>query len=77
MKKFSIASLAVAALAASVAIMPSANALDEVTIYGGFGGDQAKGFQAELDAFGAANGIKVTYTTLASYDTDIRVKVKA
>ena len=77
MKKFSIASLAVAALAASVAIMPSANALDEVTIFGGFGGDQAKGFQAELDAFGAANGIKVTYTTLASYDTDIRVKVKA
>jgi len=77
MKKFSIASIAVAALAATVAIMPSANAVDEVTIFGGFGGDQAKGFQAELDAFGAANGIKVTYTTLASYDTDIRVKVKA
>ena len=77
MKKFSIASIAVAALAASVAIMPSANAVDEVTIFGGFGGDQAKGFQDELDAFGAANGIKVTYTTLASYDTDIRVKVKA
>ena len=63
MKKFSIASIAVAALAATVAIMPSANAVDEVTIFGGFGGDQAKGFQAELDAFGAANGIKVTYTT--------------
>jgi alpha-glucoside transport system substrate-binding protein len=77
MKKFSIASIAVAALAATVAIMPSANAVDEVTIFGGFGGDQAKGFQAELDAFGAANGIKVTYTTLAAYDTDIRVKVKA
>jgi len=80
MKKFSIASIAsiaVAALAATVTIMPSANAVDEVTIFGGFGGDQAKGFQAELDAFGAANGIKVTFTTLASYDTDIRVKVKA
>jgi alpha-glucoside transport system substrate-binding protein len=77
MKKFSIASIAVAALAATFAIMPSANAVDEVTIFGGFGGDQAKGFQAELDAFGAANGIKVTYTTLAAYDTDIRVKVKA
>jgi hypothetical protein len=48
MKKFSIASIAVAALAATVAIMPSANAVDEVTIFGGFGGDQAKGFQAEL-----------------------------
>jgi alpha-glucoside transport system substrate-binding protein len=77
MKKFSIASLAVAALAASVAIMPSASAADKVSIFGGFGGDQAKGFQAELDAFGAANGIDITYTQLASYDTDIRVKVKA
>ena len=77
MKKFSIASIAVAALAATVAIVPSANAVDEVTIFGGFGGGQAEGFQAELDAFGAANGIKITYTTLAAYDTDIRVKVKA
>lgn len=77
MKKFSIASFAVVALAATVAIVPSANAVDEVTIFGGFGGAQAEGFQAELTAFGAANGIKVTYTTLASYDTDIRVKVKA
>ena len=77
MKKFSIASIAVAALAATVAIVPSANAVDEVTIFGGFGGAQAEGFQAELTAFGAANGIKITYTTLASYDTDIRVKVKA
>ena len=77
MKKFSIASLAVAALAASVAIMPSATAADKVSIFGGFGGDQAKGFQAELDTFGAANGIDITYTQLASYDTDIRVKVKA
>lgn len=76
MKKISAAIVAVA-VATSVAILPSAHAVDEVTIYGGFGGDQAKGFQAELDAFGAANSIKVTYTALASYDTDIRVKVKA
>ena len=76
MKKISAAIVAVA-VAASVAVLPSAHAADAVTIYGGFGGDQAKGFQAELDAFGAANGIKITYTTLASYDTDIRVKVKA
>lgn len=77
MKKFSIASFAVVALAATVAIVPSANAVEEVTIFGGFGGAQAEGFQAELNAFGSANGIKITYTTLASYDTDIRVKVKA
>lgn len=77
MKKFSIASFAVVALAATVAIVPSANAVDEVTIFGGFSGTQAEGFQAELDAFGTANGIKVTYTTLASFDTDIRVKIKA
>jgi alpha-glucoside transport system substrate-binding protein len=77
MKKFSIASFAAVALAATVALVPSANAADEVTIFGGFGGSQAEGFQAELDAFGAANSIKITYTTLASYDTDIRVKVKA
>ena len=76
MKKLGAAIVAVA-VAASVAVLPSAHAADEVTIFGGFGGDQAKGFQAELDAYGAANGIKITYTTLASYDTDIRVKVKA
>jgi alpha-glucoside transport system substrate-binding protein len=76
MKKLGAAIVAVA-VAASVAVLPSAHAADEVTIFGGFGGDQAAGFQAELDAFGAANGIKITYTTLASYDTDIRVKVKA
>ena len=76
MKKISAAFIAVA-VAASVAVLPSAHAADEVTIFGGFGGAQAEGFQAELNAFGAANGIKITYTTLASYDTDIRVKVKA
>ena len=77
MKKFSIASFTALAVAATVAIAPSANAVDEVTIFGGFGGAQAEGFQAELDTFGAANGITIKYTTLASYDTDIRVKVKA
>jgi ABC-type glycerol-3-phosphate transport system substrate-binding protein len=54
MKKLGAAIVAVA-VAASVAVLPSAHAADEVTIFGGFGGDQAKGFQAELDAFGAAN----------------------
>ena len=77
MKKLSIASLAVAALAAATIVVPSAQAADTVTIYGGFTGAQAEGFQAELDKFGAANGITIKFTTLASFDTDIRVKVKA
>ena len=48
MKKFSIASFTALAVAATVAIAPSASAADEVTIFGGFGGAQAEGFQAEL-----------------------------
>lgn len=69
--------VAAAATAALGFTAPTATAADSVTIFGGFGGDQAKGFQAELDAWGAKNNVKVTYTQLASFDTDIRVKVKA
>lgn len=76
-KKLSVASLAVAAIAAATIVVPSARAAETVTIYGGFTGAQAEGFQAELDKFGAANGITIKFTTLASFDTDIRVKVKA
>jgi len=76
-KKLSVASLAVAAIAAATIVVPSAQAADTVTIYGGFTGAQATAFQAELDKFGAANGINIKFTTLASFDTDIRVKVKA
>ncbi len=74
--KLSAAFIAVA-VATSVAVLPSAHAVDTVTIYGGFGGAQAEGFQAELDVFGAANGLSVKYTQLNAFDTDIRVKVKA
>ena len=76
-KKLSVASLAVAAIAAATIVVPVAQAADTVNIYGGFTGAQAEGFQAELDKFGAANGITIKFTTLASFDTDIRVKVKA
>lgn len=69
--------VAAAATAALGFAAPAAQAADAVTIYGGFSGDQAKGFQAELDAWGKTSGIKATYTILNSYDTDIRVKVKA
>lgn len=76
MKK-KIGVLAALALSATVAVVPSAKAADTVNIFGGFGGAQAEGFQAELDSFGAANGITIKYTQLNSFDTDIRVKVKA
>ena len=69
--------LAAVAIATSVLVIPSAKAADTVTIYGGFGDAQADAFQHELDIFGAANGITIKYTKLTSYDTDIRVKVKA
>ncbi|CAB4935628.1 unannotated protein [freshwater metagenome] len=74
--KFSAAIVAVA-VAASVSVLPSAHAAETVTVYGGFSGAQAEGFQAELDAFGAANNLDIKYTVLNSFDTDIRVKVKA
>lgn len=76
-KRLGLATIASAALVASIAIVPSAKAADTVNIFGGFGGAQAAGFQAELDAFGSANNITIKYTQLNSFDTDIRVKVKA
>ena len=49
----------------------------EVTIFGGYGEADAKAFQASLDEFGKANGIKITFTSLASFDKDIKVKIEA
>ena len=49
----------------------------QVTIFGGYGEADAANFQATLDAWGAENGIEVTFTSLASYDTDIKVKIEA
>ena len=49
----------------------------KVTIYGGYGEAQATAFQEELDAFGEEAGIDITFTTLASFDTDIKVKIEA
>ena len=72
-----LAMVAAASVAALGFVAAPAQAADTVTIYGGFSGDQAKGFQAELDAWGKTSGIKATYTVLNSFDTDIRVKVKA
>lgn len=49
----------------------------KVTIFGGYGEAQAAAFQKALTEFGEANGIEITFTTLATFDTDIKVKIEA
>ncbi len=71
---------AVAALAAATlgSVAPAQAAVRTVTIYGGYAAGDAAAFQDELDiAFPASSGIKVKYTSLASFDTDITTKIAA
>jgi len=49
----------------------------KVSIFGGYGEAQSAAFQKALTEFGAANGIEVTFTSLASFDTDIKVKIES
>lgn len=49
----------------------------KVTIFGGYGEADAANFQQALTEFGEANGIEITFTSLASFDTDIKVKIEA
>jgi len=49
----------------------------KVEINGGYGEAQGEAFQKALTEWGAANGIEVTFTSLASYDTDIKVKLES
>ncbi len=49
----------------------------KVTVFGGYGEADAANFQAALTRFGEANGIEITFTSLASFDTDIKVKIEA
>jgi alpha-glucoside transport system substrate-binding protein len=49
----------------------------KVTIFGGYGEAQGAAFQKALTEFGKANGIEITFTSLASFDTDIKVKIEA
>ena len=49
----------------------------KVSIFGGYGEAQSAAFQKALTEFGAANGIEVTFTSLASFDTDIKVKLES
>lgn len=75
--------LAVAATAAVASLSltgcaASAPAGDgKVTIFGGYGEAQAAAFQAELTEFGEANGIEITFSSLASFDQDIALKIKS
>ena len=49
----------------------------KVTILGGYGEADAANFQKVLTEFGQANGIEITFTSLASFDTDIKVKIES
>lgn len=49
----------------------------KVVIYGGYGEAQAAAFQQALTEFGEANDIEITFTSLATFDTDIKVKIEA
>ena len=70
-----VAAVAAAALTSCAAGKPAGDG--EVTIFGGYGEAQAKAFQSELDNWSKDSGIKVTFTSLASFDTDIKAKVTA
>ena len=74
-----VAAVSAAALATiGLAACSSTPAGDgKVTIFGGYGQVQAAAFQKTLDAFGKANNIKITFTSLASFDTDIKAKIAA
>ena len=69
------ASLATVGLAACAPSTPAGDG--KVTIFGGYGEADAKAFQETLTEFGDANGIEITFTSLASFDTDIKVKIEA
>ncbi len=77
--RFSVAAAAVAATGlALTGCAASAPAGDgEVTIFGGYGEAQTAAFQAELDEWSKTSGVKVTFTSLASFDTDIQAKIAA
>jgi alpha-glucoside transport system substrate-binding protein len=75
-----LAALAVASLTTlgMSACAPSTPAGDgKVSIFGGYGEADAAAFQKSLTEFGDANGIEITFTSLAAFDKDIKVKIEA
>lgn len=72
-----VASAALAAASLGMGVSAQA-ATQTVTIFGGYSAADAAAFQDELNiAFPASSGIKVKYTSLASFDTDITTKIRA
>lgn len=49
----------------------------KVSIYGGYGEAQGAAFQKALTEWGEANGIEVTFTALAAFDTDIVAAIES
>ena len=70
-----VSALAAVSLTGCAASAPEGDG--KVSIFGGYGEADAKAFQAALTEFGDANGIEITFTSLASFDKDIKVKIEA
>jgi alpha-glucoside transport system substrate-binding protein len=60
--------------AAEVVELPAGDG--KVSIFGGYGEAQGAAFQQALTEFGEANGIEITFTQLAAFDTDIQVAIE-
>lgn len=70
-----VSALAAVSLTGCAASAPEGDG--KVSIFGGYGEADSKAFQAALTEFGDANGIEITFTSLASFDKDIKVKIEA
>jgi alpha-glucoside transport system substrate-binding protein len=70
-----VSALAAVSLTGCAASAPEGDG--KVSIFGGYGEADAKAFQAALTEFGDANGIEITFTSLAAFDKDIKVKIEA
>lgn len=70
-----VASLSTLGMAACAPSTPAGDG--KVTIFGGYGEADAAAFQKSLTEFGDANGIEITFTSLAAFDKDIKVKIEA
>ena len=70
-----VASLTTLGMAACAPSTPAGDG--KVSIFGGYGEADAAAFQKSLTEFGDANGIEITFTSLASFDKDIKVKIEA
>lgn len=73
-----VAISAVLAVTGLTACSKSADLGDKlVTIYGAYGEAQTAAFQSELDEWSKESGITVKFTSLASFDKDIKTKIAA